>query len=276
MQNKMLNTLKSVSFSWTKVGDYGKITPVNIVRRGHITVRTDVLGVGFDNLDLDQAVERARSAIAEGRCGMVVTPNPEIVWIARRDAELGRIIAQADLVLADGVGITLGAKLLGRPLRARIPGIDFAARLMAEMAGGGQSVFLYGAKPGVAERAGEALMTQYPGLRVVGTADGYGDDGPVLERISAARPDLLLVCLGAPKQELWMAAHKESLDVGLMLGLGGALDVFAGAVKRAPEGWRKLGLEWLYRLIREPRRIGRMLRLPLFLFAVMGQRIRGK
>jgi len=239
-------------------------------------VRTDVLGVGFDNLDLDQAVERARSAIAEGRCGMVVTPNPEIVWIARRDAELGRIIAQADLVLADGVGITLGAKLLGRPLRARIPGIDFAARLMAEMAGGGQSVFLYGAKPGVAERAGEALMTQYPGLRVVGTADGYGDDGPVLERISAARPDLLLVCLGAPKQELWMAAHKESLDVGLMLGLGGALDVFAGAVKRAPEGWRKLGLEWLYRLIREPRRIGRMLRLPLFLFAVMGQRIRGK
>ena len=239
-------------------------------------MRIEVLGVSFDDLTMPEAVGRALDEIESRSGGYVVTPNPEIVWLCRRDPALGRIVDGAALVLADGVGITLGAKILGRPLRARLPGIDFAACLMRELAACGQSVFLYGAKPGIAERAGEALRMQYPGLQIAGAADGYGEDGPVRSAIQAAAPDLLLVCLGAPKQERWMAAHKGQLDVGLMAGLGGALDVFAGVAQRAPERWRKLGLEWLYRLLKEPRRIGRMLRLPLFLLAVIGQRLRGK
>jgi len=235
-----------------------------------------VLGVGFDNLTMEQAVSRALSEMERRSGAFVVTPNPEIVWLCRGDKGLSDTVKDAALVLADGVGITLGAKILGRPLKARLPGIDFVSALFAEMAKNGQSVFLYGAKPGVAARAGAALTAQYPGLRVAGTADGYSDDAPVIAAICAAKPDLLLVCLGAPKQERWMAAHRGQLDVGLMAGLGGALDVFAGEVARAPEVWRKLGLEWFYRLCKEPRRVKRMLKLPLFLFAVIGQRIRGR
>ena len=144
------------------------------------------------------------------------------------------------------------------------------------MAGAGKSVFLFGSKPGVAEAAADNLTAAYPGLVISGTCNGYfTDDGPIIEKINAASPDLLLVCLGAPKQELWMSENASRLNVRLMAGLGGSLDVFAGNVKRAPAAWQRLGLEWLYRLIKEPRRIKRMIKLPLFVLAVIIKRIRG-
>ena len=134
------------------------------------------------------------------------------------------------------------------------------------MAGHGKRLFLLGAKPGVAEAAAEKLRAAYPGLQICGTHDGYfQDDAPVVEAIRAARAEVVFVCLGAPKQEFWMARNGPETGAKLMLGLGGVLDVFAGAVERAPERWQRMGLEWLYRLIREPSRIGRMARLPLFL-----------
>ena len=138
-------------------------------------------------------------------------------------------------------------------------------------------MYLFGAKPGVAEAAAETLRTKFPGLVISGTSDGYfSDDGPIIEKIKDAAPDFLLVCLGAPKQELWKAKMSGKLLVGLMVGLGGSLDVFAGTVKRAPEAWQKLDLEWLYRLLKEPRRIGRMMKLPLFVIEAAGERLRGK
>lgn len=237
-------------------------------------MRIDVLGVGFDSLTMDEAVDRALEEIEKKTGAYIVTPNPEIVWLCRKDADLARIIKDAALVLPDGVGITLGAKILKKPLAARLPGIDFIACLFARMANLGASVFLYGAKPGVAERAGETLAARYPGLQIAGTIDGYSDETAAIAAIQAASPDLLLVCLGAPKQEKWMAAHGNLLNVGLLAGLGGALDVFSGDVERAPERFRKLGLEWLYRLLQNPKRLGRMMRLPLFLLAVLGQRWR--
>jgi len=140
----------------------------------------------------------------------------------------------------------------------------------------GRSLFLFGSKPGVAEKAAENLSAKYPNVKIVGTNDGYfKDDEPIIEKINAAKPDLMLVCLGAPKQEKWMQANAHRLDVGIMVGAGGSLDVFAGVVERAPEAWQKMGLEWLYRLLKEPKRIGRMMKLPKFLFAVIFSRIRG-
>ncbi|MCL2841944.1 MAG: WecB/TagA/CpsF family glycosyltransferase [Oscillospiraceae bacterium] len=239
-------------------------------------MRTEVLGVGFDDVTMEQAVEKALQLIEERNGGYVVTPNAEIAWICQKEPPVGELVSNAKLVLADGVGITLGARILGRPLQARVPGSDFIVRLFEQMARQGQSVFLFGAKPGIAVTAGERIMEQYPGLRVVGAADGYGEDAQVVDAIRAAKPDLLLVCLGAPKQERWMATYEGTLDTGLMAGLGGMLDVFAGVVDRAPEWWRKWGVEWLYRLIKEPRRAKRMLKLPLFLFAVIGERLRGR
>ena len=165
----------------------------------------DVMGVGFDSLTMDEAVARARDLMAERRAAYVVTPNPEIVMRCREDAAAMQAVQNADLVLADGIGVIYGAKILGTPLRAKLPGIDFAAALMTQMGREGKSVFLLGAKPGVADAAGEKLRERFPGLVIAGTNDGYfQDDDPVVEKINAVQPDLLLVCLGAPKQELWM------------------------------------------------------------------------
>lgn len=232
--------------------------------------KIDVLGVSFDNLTMEEAVDRAWSLMGEGRSAYAVTPNPEIVMVCRSDPEARAAVAGADLTIPDGVGVIYGAKLRRTPLKEKVPGIDLTARLLERMAGEGKSVFLLGSKPGVAEAAGEKLRERWPGLGIAGTHDGYfTEDAPVLAEINAAKPDLLLVCLGAPKQEKWMAANGGKLDVGLMIGAGGSLDVFAGNVQRAPEAWQKAGLEWLYRLLKEPRRIGRMMKLPKFLLCAI-------
>lgn len=239
--------------------------------------RTDVLGVGFDNVTKAEAVERALALIDAREGRYVVTPNPEIVMLAKENPALKEALAGADIVLPDGAGIVKGAAILGRPMKEKVPGIDFACGVMARLAERGGSVYLFGAKPGVAEAAAETLRTKFPGLVISGTSDGYfSDDGPIIEKIKDAAPDFLLVCLGAPKQELWMAKMSGKLPVGLMVGLGGSLDVFAGTAKRAPEAWQKLDLEWLYRLLKEPRRIGRMMKLPLFVIEAAGERLRGK
>ena len=240
-------------------------------------MRVEILGVGFDNVTMDQAVaEGVRLADTEGT-HYVVTPNPEIVEVCREDPEALEAVNSADLVLADGIGVVYGARILGSPLKGRVPGIEFAQNLMARMAQNGKTLFLLGAKPGVAEKAAERLQQQYPGLRVVGTRDGYfQEDGPVLEAIRASGADVVFVCLGAPKQEKWMRKNGEAAGAHLLVGLGGCLDVFSGQVQRAPEAFQKLGLEWLHRLIKDPRRIGRMAKLPLFLVHAAGEKNKKK
>ena len=237
--------------------------------------RTDVLGVGFDNVTKAEAVERALELIDAREGRYVVTPNPEIVMLAKENPALKEALAGADIVLPDGAGIVKGAAILGRPMKEKVPGIDFACGVMARLAERGGSVYLFGAKPGVAEAAAETLRTKFPGLVISGTSDGYfSDDGPIIEKIKDAAPDFLLVCLGAPKQELWMAQNAERLDVGLMAGLGGSLDVFAGTVMRAPKAWQRMNAEWLYRCIKEPWRFKRIARLPLFIIKAWIKRIR--
>lgn len=240
-------------------------------------LRTDVLGIGFDNVTQDEAVDRAMALIAAGGSHYVVTPNAEFVQMARGDSRFRDLLNQADLVLPDGIGVVYASKILGRPLKGRVPGVDFAAALCGRMAREGGRLFLLGAKPGVAELAAAELKQRYPGLQICGTHDGYfQEDGPVVEEIRTAAADVVFVCLGAPKQEQWMAAHGAACGAKLLVGLGGSLDVFAGQVKRAPETWQNLGLEWLYRLIKQPSRIGRMAKLPLFLVSAAGARLKGK
>lgn len=240
-------------------------------------MKTDVLGVKFDNITMDEAVNRAMELMDEVGAKWVVTPNPEIVMLCREDEEMASAVSEAALCLPDGIGVIYGAKIMGRPLREKVPGADFAERVFAEMAKKGKRLFLFGAKPGVAEKAGENIAAKFPGIIICGSADGYfKDDAPIIAAINEAKPDFLLVCLGAPKQEKWMKANAAKLDVRLMAGLGGSLDVYAGVVERAPEKWRRRNLEWLYRLIKQPTRFRRMLKLPLFLIAVVGQRIKGK
>ena len=236
-------------------------------------LRTEIMGVGFDDLTLDEAAQRAAGMIDEGGFHYVVTPNPELVDRARREEPFRQALNGADLVLPDGIGVVYAARLLGRRLKGRCPGIDFAGKLMEHMARTGLRLYLLGAKPGVAEAAAARLEIRYPGLTICGTHDGYfQEDAPVVEEIRRAGADVVCVCLGAPKQEYWMVKNGPATGARLMAGLGGSLDVFAGVVERAPESWQRLGLEWLYRLTREPKRIGRMARLPLFLVSAVGER----
>lgn len=235
-------------------------------------MKVDVLGVRFDNVCMGEAVECALALIAEKRGAYVCTPNPEITLHCHRDPAMKAAVNGADLVLPDGVGILMGAKILGRPMKERVTGVDFCEALLARMEG---TVFLLGAKPGVAERAAQKIEAEYPKIRVSGWSDGfYSDEAALWRRICAQRPDFLVVCLGMPKQELFMARHAGQPEIGLMAGLGGTLDVLVGDIPRAPDFFIRHKIEWLYRLWREPRRIKRQIRLPLYLLKVAAQRIR--
>ena len=232
-------------------------------------MRINVLGVGFDNVTMEEAVDRGVELLHGAGASYVVTPNPEIVEACRENLAARQAVNGADLVLPDGIGIVKGAKMLGTPLKEKVPGIEFAAGLMARMAEEGLSLYLLGAKPGVAELAAEKLAENYPGLKIAGTRDGYfQEDGPVVEAIRQSGADCVFVCLGAPKQELWMYKHGGETGARLLCGLGGSLDVFAGVVERAPRFWTDHGLEWFYRLCKNPWRAGRMMKLPLFLVHV--------
>ena len=236
-------------------------------------MRVNILGVGFDNVTMEQAVAEGVRLLRTEGVHYAVTPNPEIVEICRADPEAMEAVNGADLVLADGIGVIYGAKLQKTPLKARVPGIAFAQKLMERMAQGGDTLYLLGAKPGVAEEAARNLEKQYPGLQIVGTHDGYfQDDGPVIEDIKASGAAVVFVCLVAPKQEKWMKQNGAATGARLLIGMGGCLDVFSGRVQRAPEVFQRLGLEWLYRVAKEPSRIGRVAKLPLFLVHAAGEK----
>ena len=192
-------------------------------------MRTDVLGVAFDDVTLEEAVDRGMALLDEEGPHLVATPNPEIVQIAEKDPEFARILADAALVLADGVGVIHAAKILGRPLKGRVPGIEFASALMERMVGTGRRLYLLGAKPGVAEMAAANLQAKCPGLVICGTHDGYfKEDGPVVQAIRDSGAEAVFVCLGAPKQEKWIAANGAATGAKLLVGLGGSLDVLPG------------------------------------------------
>lgn len=239
-------------------------------------MKINVLGVHFDNVTMEGALARGAELMTQPGFHYVVTPNPEFILAAEKDQEFQAVLNGADLVIPDGIGVIFSAKLLGTPLKSRVPGIEFSAGMLAHMNKVGGRVFLLGAKPGIAEQAASNISKDYPNLTICGTHDGYfKEDAPVVQTIKDSNADLLFVCLGAPRQEKFMAQHGPELGVKLAMGLGGSLDVYAGVVERAPEAWQKLNLEWAYRLVKEPKRIGRMAKLPLVLFKSIKIRLCG-
>ena len=240
-------------------------------------MKIDVMGVQFDNFTMEEALQAATDLLQQGEKAYCVTPNPEIVYEAIHDHDFAKLIQGAKMVLPDGVGILLGGKILGREFKEKVSGVDFADRLCDELVKTNQKLYLLGSKPGVAELAGRNLIESHRGLSIVGTADGYfKEDSAVVQAINDSGANVLFVCLGSPKQEQFMQRNQTLLHPTFQIGLGGSLDAFAGTVKRAPKWMQKCGLEWLYRLIKEPKRLGRMMRLPKFVFAVVGRRIKGE
>ena len=239
-------------------------------------VKTDVLGVLYDNVTMQEALERGAALLEADAPAYCVTPNAEMAYEALHDEAFRAVLNGASLVLPDGAGVVLGAKILKTPLKQKVAGIEFAQNLLPILEETGKRLFLLGSKPGVAELAAEKMLQKHPKLCVCGTMDGYfKDDSEAVARINAARADVVFVCLGAPKQEYFMQKHAPELNVHLMIGLGGTLDGIAGTVRRAPRWMIRLQLEWLYRLIKQPSRLGRMMRLPKFVFAAIKKRMKG-
>lgn len=241
----------------------------------HARERVTILGIAFDSVTMDGAVRRVAD-LFESKGGQVVTANPEMVMAASErsatGAALRRAIEESSLVVADGIGVVAASRLLGTPLPERVPGIELAERALALAAREGKRVFLLGGKPGVAEEAAARLVSRHPRLMVVGVRHGYfgnDDNAAIAQEIARSKAELLLVGMGAPRQELWIAEHLQATGVRVAMGVGGALDVFAGRARRAPVFFQRVGLEWAYRLAREPRRIGRMAALPRFVARVL-------
>jgi N-acetylglucosaminyldiphosphoundecaprenol N-acetyl-beta-D-mannosaminyltransferase len=238
--------------------------------------RINILGVAIDDLTEEQALARVAGFIAAGGPHHVVTVNPEFMMEARHNAAFRTALAAADLATPDGFGLLLVAKWRGTALRGRVTGVELTGLIAAEGARRGWSLFLLGAAPGVAERAAAVLQARAPGLRIAGCYAGSPrpeDEPRIRELITAARPDVLLVAYGHPAQDLWIARNQLYIRVPVAIGVGGVFDYLAGVTPRAPGWMRRLGLEWLYRLIRQPRRWRRILTaVPLFLWSALRER----
>jgi N-acetylglucosaminyldiphosphoundecaprenol N-acetyl-beta-D-mannosaminyltransferase len=238
-----------------------------------------VLEIPFHALTEGETLTLLQSFLNEPRNHIIVTPNPEAVMQARRDASYKAILLDADLRLADGIGILLASYLQrGKPLPGRVRGVDTFYALMRALSGEKRAttVFLLGGAAGVAEAAKKNIEGKYPSVQVIGLCDGFLTPEKEIElvrRITALQPEILLVCMGMPRQERWAARHR-ALPVRLTFCLGGTIDILAGTVSLTPDWLRKIGLEWLHRLIRQPGRAKRMLDLPRFVLAVIKERLR--
>ena len=238
--------------------------------------RVDILGVGFDRVALVDAVAQIEQRLDGGERTFIITANPEFVMLCRDDREVADIAAHADLVVPDGTGAVMAARLLGDPLPGRAPGRLLVDRLAALSGERQLSVFLLGAAPGIAERAAATLRRRHPELRIAGTYAGSAeDDDDVVPRVAAAAPDVVLVAFGMPKQERWIARNMPRLtSVRVAVGVGGSLDYLAGAAKPPPRIVHLVGLEWLWRLVRDPKRWRRQRVLPMFVLLVLLRRVR--
>ena len=254
-------------------------TQVSINSQQYVPESVYVLGVRVDRISRDQALGRIMEIVGRWRssehqlpCQQLITVNPEFVMAAQRDASFRQAINAAALVVADGVGVVWATRYLRAATPERITGVDTLVALAQRCASTGYRLYLLGAAPGVAEEAAIRLQSLTPGLQIVGTYAGSpapAEEEAIIERVRVAQADILCVAYGAPAQDLWIYRNLSRLPVALAVGVGGAYDFISGRQRRAPRLFQQLGLEWLYRLYREPWRWRRMLALPLFALRVV-------
>ena len=237
--------------------------------------QVNILGVNVDAVTMAEAVAHVTEAMDVRANVMIATANAEMIIRATHDEELRDILNAAALVVPDGAGTVWAARHLGHAMPERVAGYDLAQELLRRAPAEGRRIYFFGAAPGVAEKAKEKAEQLYPGIEIVGVRNGFfspADNAAIITEIKAAHPDLLLVALGVPKQEKWIAAHLAALDVPAAIGVGGTLDVMAGVMKRAPYWMQRAKLEWLFRGLMQPKRAGRLLALPKFVLKVHASR----
>lgn len=234
--------------------------------------KVDIHGVMIDNVTMNEALDKVLSMLKNKAPQKVFTPNSEIIMQANRDPELKNILNSAQLVVPDGAGVVLASGLLRNKLKEKVSGIDLAKRILLNTKKRPTGFFIFGGKPGIAEKASINILSDYPNAKILGFRNGYFDENEIpgiIEQINESKAEILLVGLGAPKQEKWIHQYAEELNCKILMGIGGSIDVFAGTAKLAPEFMRKSGLEWLYRLMKEPKRAKRMFDLPRFILLTL-------
>lgn len=234
--------------------------------------RISILGLPVDTLSMEEALSEFDKLVSGEELSVIITANSIMLEDATRQEELAGIINRAALVIPDGIGLVYASKIKKEALSERVTGIDFCYNALKHCAEQKKKVFFLGAKPGIAQEAANRLMNDIPGLEITGTRDGYfkaEDEADVVEQINASDADFICVAMGSPKQELFLERHRNELKAKVGVGVGGSFDVWSGNTRRAPEFYCKHGLEWFYRLINEPYRFWRMLKIPVFLIRVL-------
>lgn len=236
--------------------------------------RLEILGVGIDKVNSQQAMEKIGEFIASGKSHQIVTANAEIIYQASKNEKMRKVINEAQMVTADGSGVVWASKQLGEPLEQRVTGIDLVNSICEQSAKDKWKIYILGSAPGVAATAAVNIRNKFPGCNIIGTHHGYfnaKEEKQILAELEQLKPDVLFVALGAPKQEYWIADHLSALGIPVGMGIGGSMDVLSGNVKRAPKWMQKMSLEWLYRVLIQPARFKRVLALPKFMLAVKKQ-----
>lgn len=242
----------------------------------HSNSRRELWGLIVDNMSLDYALGRVSGWLASGESKMIVTPDALAALRSRADEEYSAAVREAGLVIPDGTGLVWALKILGTPVRERMPGVEFSDHLCRIAASRGAPVFFFGGKSGVAEKAAERQAERHKGLIIAGCRDGYFNDeesSDIAEQIRRSGARIVLIALGVPKQEIWARRHIKQMGSVITIGVGGTLDVMSGTIERAPQKWRDMHLEWLYRTLKEPSRWRRTIKLPLFVVLVLMKRL---
>ena len=246
-------------------------------RRRSVPRSVPILGCRVDRVNRKEALAAALRLCSEAGSHLLVTADSSMLVFAQRDDDLFRILADADLVVPDSIGVVLAGRLIGTPFSERVTGVDLMEHLCAHFSNTGQSVYFLGSAEGVAEKAAAKLVERYPGLIIAGVHHGYfepADEPLILDTIRRLQPDALFVAMGIPRQEKWLRRNLDSLPVRLGMGIGGSLDVMAGEVRRAPAFFRRNHLEWLYRITTDVRRLRKGLTLPIFAALAVRYRLR--
>lgn len=239
----------------------------------------EIVGIQVDNVDFLGAQAKVAEFLDSDQVNMIFTPNSEILLDAVKDRELEAILNKAQLVIPDGIGVVIASKFYGTPLKERVTGVDLSAKILELGAAKGSNVFLLGAAQASVDLAAAKIRENYKGLNVVGIRNGYfseEDEEQIIQEIINSQADILFVGLGAPKQEKFINKYKDQLKVKIAIGIGGGIDTIAGTVKRAPEFYQKAGLEWFYRLMKQPSRFMRMTKLPKFILLALIDAASGK